>query len=374
MKLSRYQKSNIILFTVLILCVIVAFSVGFYLFLSGNDEIRVNADETADITVSQATTALVTEPIPPQTETTVPPESDTDEISFDDERKRRLGEFSREIATWIEQTTPIYQKVAETDEEGNEISQAESYKPPVAFYYMDIASGHTMEYNTEYIFYTASVIKEPYVLFALMEIEKAELAGDVKDTKFDVDKTFIYTEDKYKSGSGIIQNSEFGSAYTYYDLLKLTIMHSDNIAFSELRNIFGRKGFNVFSESIGVENPQKKLYSANAREMGAYLLETYKYFESGGKYADDLKNWMLGTNHRIMIPSAVKPFPVANKYGWDIGAYHDIAIVFDEHPYLLVIMTELENGTRDDNIFIRELAAKINEIHISLYGAKQCTP
>ncbi len=368
MKLNTYQKSSIILFTALAICVIAAFSVGIYFFLSGNDEKPVHVDtEIITETESHATTEFITETVQYEDETTSAPESETEMISSDKERQTIFDEYSLELGAWIEQSTPTYQKEAETDEAGNEISPAESFKPPVAFYYMDISSGDIMEYNSEYIFYTASIIKAPYVLWTFKEIEKAEAEGDVKGTKFDVDNAFIYTEDKFKEGSGIILNSEFGSAYTYYDLLKLTIMHSDNIAFAELRNVFGRSGFNAYSESIGVKNPQKKLYSANAREMGAYLLETYKYFESGGKYSEALKSWMLGTNHRIMIPSAVKPSRAANKYGWDFDAYHDMAIVFDEHPYLLVIMTELENGSKEDNAFIRELASKINEIHISSY-------
>ena len=372
MKLNSYQKSNIILFTALAICIIAAFSVGIYLFFLKNNNIPSYSDDTETFSETEiiTDTAYETDPAETDNETTFLPESETEQISYDEERNELLKSFYSELSFWIESDSPIYQKEAGTDEEGNVIAPAESFKPPVAFYYMDIESGNIMEYNSEYVFYTASVIKAPYVLWTLKEIEKAEEEGDVKGTKFDVDNAFIYTEDKFKEGSGIIQKSEFGTAYTYYDLLKLTIMHSDNIAFAELRDIFGRKGFNAFSESIGVENPQKKLYSANAREMGAYLLEIYKYFESGGKYAEALKNWMLGTNHRIMIPSAVKPTKAANKYGWDIDAYHDMAIVFDEHPYLLVIMTELGNGTKADNVFIRELASKINEIHISTYTSE----
>lgn len=368
MRISNFQKSNIILFTALIVIVIAAFSVGIYLFLQNSDDIPVTADtESETFYETKEETSSDTETEPPIIETTSPPESETAELSYDEKRSELLVEYASELGAWIKESTPIYKTEAETDESGNTLSSPESYKPPVAFYYMDIASGNIMEYNSEYVFYTASVIKAPYVLWALKEIERAESEGDVKGTKFDIDRVFIYTEDKFKSGSGIIQNSDFGSSYTSFDLLKLTITHSDNVAFSEIRNIWGRKGFNEFSESIGVINPQKKLFSANAREMGAYMLEIYKYFESGGKYSEAFKNWMLGTNHRIMIPSAVNPSVAANKYGWDLDAYHDMAIVFDEHPYLLVIMTELENGSREDNVFIRELASRINEIHISLY-------
>lgn len=370
MKLNSYQKSNIILFTALAICVIAAFSVGIYLFISKNSDIPAYNDETEPITETEimSDTFYETEPAQTATDTTFAPESETEQLSYDEKHNELLKSFYEELSFWIESESPTYHKEEETDADGNEIAPSESFKPTVAFYYMDIESGNIMEYNSEYVFYTASIIKAPYVLWTLKAIENAELEGDVKGTKFDVDNIFIYTEDKFKSGSGIIQNSEFETAYTYYDLLKLTITHSDNIAFSALRDVFGRKGFNEFSESIGVINPQKKLHSATAKEMSLYMLEIYKYFEGGTKYSEALKNWMLNTNHRIMIPSAVKPSAAASKYGWDFDAYHDVSVVFDEHPYVLVIMTELENGTKADNVFIRDLASKINEIHKSVYN------
>ena len=63
-----------------------------------------------------------------------------------------------------------------------------------------------------------------------------------------------------------------------------------------------------------------------------------------------------------MIPHAVKS-PVANKYGWDLGAYHDMGVVFHEHPYIVVVMTELENGSSADNKFIRNLIKQIEAVH-----------
>ena len=161
--------------------------------MSKNEDIPINADTTCDTEI-QITTDFITETYSPVTETTAPVESETEEISFNAERQRILDELSSELAAWIDQSTPMYKKEAETDSDGNEISSPESFKPPVAFYYMDLETGDIMEYNSEYVFYTASVIKAPYVLWALTEIENAELTGDVKDTKFDVDKLFIYTQ------------------------------------------------------------------------------------------------------------------------------------------------------------------------------------
>lgn len=300
-------------------------------------------------------------------------DSETEEISVSgpakaEEMQVQLDECLLDIVLWLEESIPYYTMPEETDEEGNVTEPSFSYQPKVSFFYKDLSSGVSMAYNEDEVLYTASIIKEAYILWALREIEKAESEGNAQGNKYDVNNVFVYTEDKYKSGSGIIQKAEYGNTYTYLDLLRLSITESDNIAFAEIRNVYGRAGFNEFSESIGALSPKKSMYSASAKEMSFYLEETYRFFESGTEYAEMLKSWMLSTNHRIMIPSALGPTPVANKYGWDIGAYHDMAIVFSENPYILVIMTELDRGSNADNRFIRELVGKINDAHIAIYG------
>lgn len=307
---------------------------------------------------------------PDNTDEPSPP--DTEPHSDGAEKQAELDAFSAELSDWIEKNTPLYYKDAETDESGEEISPASSYRPRVAFYYRDITSGFEMKYMEDSVFFAASVIKEPYVLWLLRRIEEEEKNG-LPDAKYNVENVFVYTEDKYKPGSGVIQASEFGTEYTYLDLMRLTVTQSDNIAFAELRRIFGMSGFNEYMNENGIVNPPRKLYSVSASDAAKYMCLTYEYFSEETKYSALLRQWMLATNHRIMIPSAVKPTAAANKYGWDSGAYHDTAIVFDENPYVLVILTELDHGTAADNAFIRSLAGKINEIHKTVFDAAEQT-
>ncbi len=335
------------------------------------EAISTDIAETSCVEVSDVTTEVDTEDISETTAeiSVVIPDTEEFFIPNIEEKKAVLSEKLQGIAEWLETSVPEYTREAETDENGVETAPAEAYTPLIGFYYEDIRSGLGFSYNSDCVFYTASIIKAPYVMWVMSEIEKAEAEGDVTDTIYDVNNIFIYTEDKFKTGSGVIQKSDFGTEFTYLDLLRLSITESDNVAFAELRNIFGRKGFNEFSKDIAVISPTKKLYSASAAEMGAYMKAISQYFEGESKYALMLKEWMLDTNHRIMIPWAVKPSQAANKYGWDKGAYHDGAIVFDsESPYVLVVMTELQNGSKEDNKFIRELISKINEAHKEAFG------
>ncbi|WP_294487565.1 biotin/lipoyl-binding protein, partial [uncultured Ruminococcus sp.] len=60
----------------------------------------------------------------------------------------------------------------------------------------------------------------------------------------------------------------------------------------------------------------------------------------------------LVSNYAVLITSAVYPTPCAHKYGWDEASYHDMAIVYDEHPYVLAIMTDLDQGGNTDDVLL----------------------
>lgn len=314
-----------------------------------------------------------TEEIPPETTVldTEPVEPDLDELG----RKQAIcDQRVQEIVDYIKSHTPVYQReieaetdaetTAETDTAPTETeAEYEDYTPAVTFCYLDLESGATMSHLGDKVLYSASLIKQPYILWALKTIEAEEAEADFEaGSTYDVTRIFTYDEKNYRAGSGIIKNSEYGTEYTYLDLLRLTITKSDNVAFYQLRKEYGLKDFYAYCESLGVKSPQRSLYNLSAAECAIFLGETYEYFESGSKYANLLREWMQGTNHRIMLPHALKS-PVANKYGWDVNAYHDMGVVFHEHPYVLVIMTELDNGSNADNAFIRNLAKRVEAVH-----------
>jgi hypothetical protein len=78
---------------------------------------------------------------------------------------------------------------------------------------------------------------------------------------------------------------------------------------------------------------------------------------------------MLRSTHNVLIPYSVSPLPCAHKYGWDEASYHDMAIVYDEHPYILVIMTDLDQGGSEVNGYIRDVVRMIHDIHRTFYAS-----
>jgi hypothetical protein len=65
-------------------------------------------------------------------------------------------------------------------------------------------------------------------------------------------------------------------------------------------------------------------------------------------------------------------YPVAHKYGLQDyaeaynRAYHDAAIIYAPHPYVLSITTNMEAGEEADEIF-RDVALLVDSIQTQLY-------
>lgn len=64
-------------------------------------------------------------------------------------------------------------------------------------------------------------------------------------------------------------------------------------------------------------------------------------------------------------------YVVYNKMGWVYGqCCHDHAIVMDEQPYLMVIMT-MGNARTENQRFMEELAVILNGVHEEMVSAKE---
>lgn len=330
----------------------------------------------------------------------------------------------QKILTALEEGAPL-RKIAKFDKEGNEVEPPEDREvvseddeyyyiyPRLALYYEDLSTGYRLAYGEDETFFSASLIKAPYVLWLLEEVSREEDAareraaaqaadeeqsmkavesvetGEVdeaggdsavdeaetaerptmifEDERYDLSRTFVYTKDNYREGSGIIQNAEEGTEYTYRELVELAIRKSDNVAFGELREVFGYSDFYAFNTRLGVNSVRKRFNDITAADMAKYLREMYTFIETDENYGAVFKDWLCNSAHSVMIPYAVYPTTTAHKYGWDEEAYHDAAIVYDEHPYLLVILSDLDDGGTEVDTYIRSVVKLVNTLHKQFY-------
>ncbi len=380
---------------------------------------------------------------------------------------RTQARVYKEIITALEQEAPL-KRIAKLDKDGNPVDpptqeiirEDETYYyvyPKIALFYEDIERGYSFSYQPNETFFSASVIKAPYILWLLGEISREEdiartnaealyaaqtehsssaaegaapetmpesaeitsasehttspetivesiettsapetttapeitsaekttqmpestdspqetthpeLVFDPEKEIYDLSRIFVYTEDKFREGSGIIQKQEFGTEYTYLELIELAIRKSDNVAFGELRNVFGYSGFYRYNRSLKIDSVRKNFNQITAADMAIYLRAMYTFIEEDENYGELLGEWLRGSAHTVLIPYAVYPTPTAHKYGWDIDAYHDAAIVYDEHPYTLVILTDLDEGGTEIDAYIRRVVKLVHQLHTQFY-------
>lgn len=227
-----------------------------------------------------------------------------------------------------------------------------AYGEGVSVYYRDLGSGAEYEYRALDKYPAASVIKAPYCMYVYSLISQG---------KADPDQTFVYTEEYTQGGTGLIQKMELGTELTLRQLLALAVRESDNIAFAMLRKAFPVSGYKAFVADIGLQFPEDIRWAANsllcARDAGIYMTAIDRFIRSDS-HGPDLEYDMRRTRYPLIRSS----YPMARKYGWMEGAYHDAAIVYAPHPYVLVILSDRDGGTREDRAMFADISRLIEQV------------
>ncbi|MBE6725686.1 MAG: hypothetical protein E7576_10945 [Ruminococcaceae bacterium] len=246
--------------------------------------------------------------------------------------------------------------------------------PKLSYYYEDLTTGDTVSYNPDVITYAASLIKVPYLYSVLLEIEAFEAAHE-KDAdgkivygpgeeKYDLDEVWVYDpETMYEEGSGEIMEMEAGISMPVRQLFEYAILYSDNIAWMQIYDRFGYESFYRLMEQLGVQGTEVDFMDLTARDCGKIMKDVYRYFALGSEYALWMQNLMSRSKYGHLIADHYPGILVCHKYGWDTESYHDMALVYDEHPYILVIMTDYEDGGATAAQYFSDVVSMTKVIH-----------
>lgn len=230
--------------------------------------------------------------------------------------------------------------------------------PNISIYYENLSTGDKYSYNSSKIRPAASTIKLPLALFLYDLASKG---------KINLDEKLTYRSHHYYGGSGVIQKDRVGTSYTIRDLLKKCIVYSDNIAFIMLRERVGKSNFINYAKSLG----GKTVYPAGmnvttANDLSLYLKRVWNFAEKNPKYGNELLNLLANTAYKETIAPGLSANKVAHKVGYipkDL-IYNDAAIIMDDQPYILVIMTT-GISVKQDVKFISSLAGRVHTYHIN---------
>ncbi len=227
-----------------------------------------------------------------------------------------------------------------------------------AFYYEDLNTGFTLSFNADQQIFAASIVKAPVAIYIY------DLA---QNGKVNLDDKLIYTKDYYLGGTGIIKDSPVKTEYTIRELVKLSITKSDNIALKMLVTHFGINNIKNYWQKLGATSIYQngELFGNINAKDGALTMRTLYTLQNNN---NDLSRELLSyfTSDDIGLSLIKGNSTVAHKYGWSGNAIHDIALVEDKNPYILVILTTKGEQADYESIFT-ETSNYITTIH-TLYN------
>lgn len=235
----------------------------------------------------------------------------------------------------------------------------------VAFYYKDINNNYSISYNDAVCFYSASTIK---ILACLMILEMA------LNNKLDLNKKILITAKDLKQDTGIIKYQKEDTYYSLEDLVKLTIVESDNTAYLKLVEILGKENIKKYGNSLGAEYTMvgKETDSfgiINTNDMLIYWEAVKKFIDDNNKYSKIFKEWLSTPTVKFINDDSIDNLNFVRKYGsWDI-AYHEAGYIEDKNPYYLIVLTQLNKFDYKEK-FINDTAEKIMKIHRKIYKIK----
>lgn len=228
----------------------------------------------------------------------------------------------------------------------------------VAFYYEDIESGTNISFNPNICFYAASSIK---ILVCLMMFRKA------LDKEISLEDKVLVTMDDLKQDTGIIKYQKEDTYYTIKDLIRLTIVESDNTAYLKLVGMVSKDKLREYGLSLGathtMEGKETDSFGIiNCNDMRIYWEEVRNFINENNEYSSLFEEYLLNPSEKLIKDNSINNLPFVRKYGSYEIAYHEAGYVKDDKPYYLIILTQLNKFDYKEE-FINKASLMINEIH-----------
>lgn len=223
--------------------------------------------------------------------------------------------------------------------------------PNTSIKYYDIKTKMDFVYNENEIYYGASLIK---ALTALYIYDMA-----LKDPTI-LDDVMIYKSNYIKAYSLEMEKIKIGEEVKIRDLLKYSISVSDNSAHFMLVDYIGFNTLKEYGNSIGNKNTLigSDIYgNIDLNDAFNYMFLLYDYLakkelniELIEPFNNDYFNYLKIDNTEVL-----------HKYGYHNIYFHDIGIVLDKKPYIIVVLTKY--GLLDKESIVKDISQKIREFH-----------
>lgn len=224
----------------------------------------------------------------------------------------------------------------------------------VSLIYEDLERGFTFSYNQDAVYYAASTIKSLDALYIYQKAYNNELS---------LDETMTYTANFKWGSSKYMSTHQYGDQITLRDLVKYAIMVSDNSAHQMLVKYIGYSNLKAFGQSLGAQytlTSGDNFGNLSANDGIIYMKAIYNFINQSGELGQELKSYFVQAEQNdLEFPDL--QIQAAHKYGQYSEFYHDIGIVYDEHPYVIAILTR--EGKKDFESIVKDINSHLYKLH-----------
>lgn len=220
-------------------------------------------------------------------------------------------------------------------------------------YFEDLENKESFEINGKEVFTAASLIKLPVILALYRENE----AG-----RINLDEVYRLQEKDKRSGAGSLQYKPAGFEISYRRLAELMGKQSDNTAFNVVAQRLGAENIQKLIDDLGMRGTVFATNKTTPEDVGLFFRKLFKEKIVYEKDKEEILSFLTETIFEDRIPAGVPAgVKVAHKVGTEVGVISDAGIVFDEKPFILVILSEDVNELEAKKI-LPEIAKKIYEM------------
>lgn len=180
-------------------------------------------------------------------------------------------------------------------------------------------------------------------------------------------KQYLYKPNKVYFAASLIKTVE--ALYLYDNnmindhlrpYVKKAISRSDNNAHHYLQSYIGASNLKSYGKSLGAKYTLSGGGVCGNTTVNDQIIYLKRLYEITKDKNQDLKSYFINdyVNHL-----KINNIPVMHKYGLYDNVFHDVGIVLDEEPYIVVILTGIRKGYTQK---VKKLSKIIYEYHNSL--------
>lgn len=199
---------------------------------------------------------------------------------------------------------------------------------------VDLTSGARYEFRPYDRYLPASTFKLPVTLCITQAIDRGELTWESLVTFTPADNDSV--------GQGGFATAPYGGLYPIRNLLDRSIISSNNVAVKMLARTLTWEGLARCTEAMGgmVTRTEDGSTPVTAADEAAWWMALWQMKQSKPALAANMLDPLWRVTYRGRIQAGTpRPDLVTHKFGTYPPYEHDGAIIWGEHPYILVVMT-----------------------------------